>query len=280
MRTASRQRAEQRGILASSGLQLVDLFGWRQLIFDMARAELRRENRRLVLGDLWWVADPLLQMIVYTILVTVLFERGLPDYPIFVLPALMAWKGFSASVSSCGTAITGNERIVRQLTFPRIVLPVARAASQLWRLGVALVVLVVLMALVWPERLSLALVWLPLLAVVQVVFLLPFAIALSAATVFLRDLTNLMRHVMRLGLYLSPVLYGLDQFAERAPASVAAAYAFNPVALLLEAYRDVAYRGDAPSAASLLLPVGVGLILLPLSLAWFRGVEPRFGKAL
>jgi ABC-type polysaccharide/polyol phosphate export permease len=268
------------GPLTSSGLQLVRLFAWRHLVIDLARAELRRENARLVFGALWWVADPLLQMIVYTILVSVVFARTLPDYPIFVLGALMAWKGFSASVSTGCTAITGNERVVRQLAFPRIVLPVARLAAQLWRLAVALVVMVVLMVLVWPERVSPALVWLPILAVVEIAFLLPFVIALSAATVFVRDLANLTRHLMRLALYLSPVLYGLDQLLVRVPEPVAVFYQLNPVALLLEAYRDVAYHGTAPATTSLLLPVGVAFLLLPPALAWFGRVERHFGKLL
>lgn len=270
----------QPSVLVRAGLQFSRLVGRRTLVVDLARAELRRENARLLLGDLWWIADPLLQMAVYTILVGVIFQRALPDYSLFVLAALIPWKAVSASVGSGCTAIIGNERIVRQLAFPRIVLPVARILAQLWRLAVALVVLVVLVAVVWPDRLSPALAWLPVLALVEIVLLLPFAIALSAATVFVRDIANFMRHVLRLGLYLSPVLYGIDQLAERVPPAVVTIYQLNPVALLLEAFRDVAYRGVAPSASSLLLPLGVGLALLPLALAWFARVEDRFGKAL
>ena len=268
------------GPLSRAGLQFADLVRWRHLVVDLARAELRRENARLVLGDLWWIADPLLQMVVYTILVSVIFERTLPDYPLFVLGALIAWKGVSMSVSTGCTAVIANERVVRQLTFPRIVLPAGRLLAQLWRLSIALVVLVVLVAVLWPDRLSPALAWLPVLALVQTILLLPFMVLLSAATVFVRDLANVMRHLMRLGLYLSPVLYGLDQFVERVPEPVAVAYQVNPVALLLEAYRDVAYLGVAPAASSLLLPIGIGLTLLPFALAWFDRVERHFGKAL
>jgi len=260
--------------------QMGDLARRRWLVLELARAELRRENARLLLGDLWWIADPLLQMVIYTILVSVIFQRTTPDYPLFVLAALIPWKLISASVSSGCTAITGNERVVRQLVFPRIVLPVARLASHLWRLGIALVVLVALVLLLWPDRASPALAWLPVLALVEVVFVLPFVIVLSAATVFVRDLANLMRHLMRLALYMSPVLYSLDQFTERVPDWLAAAYQLNPLALLLEGFRDVAYNGSAPSPGSLLLPLGVGLLLLPVALVWFDRAEPSFGKAL
>ena len=187
-------------LLSRAGSQFSQLIGWRHLVFELARAELRRENARLVLGDLWWVADPLLQMIVYTILVSVIFQRTVADYPLFVLPALIAWKAVAASVGVGGTAITSNERVVRQLLFPRIALPAARLLAQLWRLAVALVVLVVLMVVLWPDRISPSIGWLPVLAIVEMVLLLPIAIVLSAATVFVRDLANLMRHVVRLGL--------------------------------------------------------------------------------
>lgn len=266
--------------LSRAGRQVAELVAWRRLVFELTRAELRRENARLILGDLWWIADPLLQMAVYSLLVTVILERNLPDYPVFVLAPLIAWKGIAASISSGCTAITGNERVVRQLMFPRIVLPVARLGAQLWRLAIAVVVLVLLQAFLWPERVSPALAWLPVLALVEMVLLLPVAIALSAATVFVRDLGMFMRHVTRIGLYVSPVLYSLDQFIERVPEPVAIAFQLNPIAVLLEAYRGVAYHGVAPTPSSLLLPIGVGLTLLPLSLAWFARAERQFGKAL
>ena len=268
------------GLLGRAGRQFSHLVARRHLVIELARAELRRENARLVLGDLWWIADPLLQMVVYTILVSVIFERTLADYPLFVLAPLIAWKGVATSIGTGCTAVTGNERVVRQLLFPRIALPAARLLAQLWRLGIGLVALVVLIAIIWPDRLSPALVWLPVLAVVEMILLLPIVIVLSAATVFVRDLANLMRHVVRLGLYLSPVLFGLDQIVERMPEPIAVAYQLNPLALLLEAYRGVTYYGAAPPASSLLMPVGVGLVLLPFALSWFERVERQFGKAL
>jgi len=266
--------------VARAGAAFLDLVEWRRLVWRLTRAELRRENARLVLGSLWWVADPLLQMLVYTILIGVILDRSFDDYPLFVLSALMAWKGVSSTMSSACLAVTGNERIVRQLAFPRIVLPVARGGAQSWRLAVALVVLLVLIALIWPDRLTPALAWLPILMLAQVVLMLPFAIILSAATVFVRDLANLVRHLLRMALYLSPVLYGYEDAIDRLPGPIADAYRVNPIAVLLDGYRSVAYDGRAPSAVSLLLPIGVGLVLLTPALAWFYAREPRFGKLL
>jgi lipopolysaccharide transport system permease protein len=219
-------------------------------------------------------------MAVYTILVSVVFARTVPDYPLFVLAALVPWKGLSSSIATGGLAIVGNERVVRQIAFPRIVLPVARIAAQVWRLLVAIIVMLALMLILWPYRITPMLIWLPVLVAIQVVLMLPFVIYLSAATVFVRDLANLTRHALRLALYLSPVLYGLDQLLNRLPSPLADAYRLNPVALLLEAYRRVTYDGLPPTLGSLLLPLGVGLVLLGPALAWFHAREYRFGKLL
>lgn len=283
--TAARPRASvsPRGPIAfvgRAGAALLDLVEWRRLVWRLARAELRRENARFILGSLWWVADPLLQMGVYTVLIGVILGRSVDDYPLFVLSALMAWKGISSTMSTACTAVTGNERIVRQLAFPRIVLPTARVASQAWRLAIALALMVALIGIVWTSRLSPSLVWLPVLMLVQVVFMLPFAILLSAATVFVRDLANVVRHLLRMALYLSPVLYAYEEAVERLPTPISDVYRLNPIAVLLDGYRAAAYDGVPPQPVSLLLPLGVGLVLLTPALAWFYGRERRFGKVL
>jgi lipopolysaccharide transport system permease protein len=270
----------RQSFLAHSGAAVLELGEWRHLVSQLVRAELRRENARLHLGALWWVADPLLQMLVYTVLVSVIFARTLPDYPLFVLAALVPWKGLATTVTTGATAIIGNERVVKQVAFPRIVLPVARALAQAWHLAIALIVMIVLMFLVWPERVTGSLVWLPVIVAVQIILTLPIAIFLSCATVFFRDLANLMRHALRLALYVSPVLYGLDQALSRLPPPVADVYRLNPVAALLEAYRQVAYEGSPPNLEYLLLPLGLGLVLLGPAMAWFHACERRFGKRL
>lgn len=267
-------------VLGSAWQTLVEAVRWRHLLERLARAELKRENARLALGSLWWVADPLLQMIVYSVLVGILLGRSEDDYPLFVLTALMAWKGISATIAVSCNAVIGNERIVRQLSFPRIVLPLARVLSQAWRLVVALLVQVALTLVLWPHRLTTELLWLPVLFVSLFVLVLPFAIVLSAATVFVRDIGNLMRHLLRLGMYLSPVLYGIETVRERLPAQIADIYQLSPLALVIDGFRNVGYDGVPPTMASVFGPILVGVVLTPFAMAWFRRMEPRFGKVL
>ncbi|TME29744.1 MAG: hypothetical protein E6I62_09880 [Chloroflexi bacterium] len=130
------------GVLNGTWIGLREITGHAYLIARLTRAELLRDGAGLLLGEAWWVADPLLQMLIYSLVVGVIFARSLPDYPLFVLSALLAWKALASTISSGCTAITGNERIVRQVAFPRLVLPVAVMFSEFARFVIGMGVLV------------------------------------------------------------------------------------------------------------------------------------------
>jgi ABC-type polysaccharide/polyol phosphate export permease len=263
-----------------AGQALLDAWAWRQLIVRLARAELLREHARLAFGSLWWILDALLYLGVYTLLVTVVLDRGGPDYPLYIFAPLLAWKWFTLTVAASCNAVVGNERIVKQLAFPRVALPLARVLVQAWRYLGGVVVLLLGIAFFWADRFTPALLWLGPLILAQLVLMVPVAVAASAITVSFRDTATLARHVMRVGLFLSPVLYSLDQALQRLPEGVAAWYRANPIAVLMEGYRVVTFEAAAPSANSMLLPIGSGLILAVPAFMLFTMLEPKFTKRL
>ena len=268
------------GWLGRTGTIVIDAWSWRQLIYRLARAELTREHARLALGSLWWVLDALLYLGVYTFLITIVLGRGGPDYPLFIFGPLLAWKWLSLTIGSSCNAVVGNERVIRQLAFPHVALPMARVVVQAWRFLGGLVVLVVGILVFWPDRATPALAWLAVLMLAQLVFMSPFAVAGAAITVYFRDTATLVRHLLRIGLYLSPVLFSLDQIVDRLPEPVASLYERNPLAVLLEGYRTVTYDAAAPSAQSILLPLGTGLLLMVPALVLFSWLQPQFSKRL
>jgi ABC-type polysaccharide/polyol phosphate export permease len=142
------------------------------------------------------------------------------------------------------------------------------------------------MFLVYPDRVSWWLLLIPVIGVVQLLFSTGLAILVSGVNVFYRDVGNLSRHLMRFWFYLSPVLYGMDLVAritETHPTIgplVTAWFRLNPMTYILTAYRDVIYDGQAPDWASLLVIAGVSLVILALSILFFKRVEPSFAKVL
>ena len=184
-----------------------ELLSRRRLIQYMVRADIRKSGADTLLGNVWWVVDPLIQMLIYSVLVTLIFDRQVEDYGLFVFSAILPWKWFEATVKDGVSAITSQERLIKQIYFPKLVLPVAAVSAGIVNFAFGLIPLVGLTILLYGHRLSPWLLLIPVVAAVQLVFSLSVAIALSAANVFYRDVGNLARHLLRFWFYLSPTLY-------------------------------------------------------------------------
>lgn len=254
----------------------------RRLVGYLVRADLKKRGADTVLGNLWWVLDPLLTMVVYVILLAVIFQTKREAYPLFVFCAVLPWKWFSSSVADAVTCITVRERIIKQVNFPKIVLPMAVSVGGTASFFFGLIPLGVMLVFLYPQHLTAWVLAVPLVAAVQFVFTLGVTFLAAALTVFYRDIGNVATHALRIWFYLSPALYGADQIAalsERHP-EIATIYNLNPFAPLFESYRDILYYGQAPEWGSLGIVLVESIVLLVVSIVLFRRLEPSFAKVV
>ena len=230
-------------------------------------------------------------MMVYVILVSVIFDRGGPDYALFVFSAILPWKWFTSSVNDAISSVTGQERLIKQLQFPKIVLPVSGTFAGVVSFLFGLIPLAAILVLVFPHRISPYLVFIPVIAAVQLVFTLGLGLLVATANVFVRDVSNVARHVLRLWFYLSPGLYSFSlladsNIAKELPALIAI-LRLNPFVILFESYRAVIYGtpdGLGPAtmpdwtALGGLLLVSAALVLVGTAI--FKRLEPTFAKVV
>jgi ABC-type polysaccharide/polyol phosphate export permease len=261
---------------------VVEVTQRRRLIRYLVQADVRKKGADTLLGNLWWVLDPLLQMAVYVVLVSVVFNRDVPDYPLFIFAAILPWKWFQSTVQDATTSVTGADRLIRQIQFPKLVLPLASAGAGVVNFLFGLIPLAALMLILYQGRLSVALLLIPLVAVVQFFFNVAIAVGLAALNVFYRDVGNLSRHFLRLWFYLSPGLYAIEDLrtATAEIPVVGQLLLANPFAILFTAYRDVIYNAQAPDWAGLGALLLASLVLLSLTTLLFKRVEPSFAKVL
>jgi ABC-type polysaccharide/polyol phosphate export permease len=254
---------------------------WR-LIRYLAQADLKRKGTDTLFGNVWWILDPLLQMAVYVILVTVIFARDTPAYPLFIFAAILPWKWFSTVVSDAITSVTGQERLIKQIQFPKIVLPASAMLAGFLQFGFGLVPLGAMLVLFYPDRLSWTLVFIPVVALVQFVFAFAFGLFVAALNVFFRDIGNLARHVLRLWFYLSPALYGADTILKLGVKHprIAQVMHVNPFFTILESYREAIYYGRVPDLRMLAIVLAASLGLLVIGAIFFKRLEPSFAKVL
>ncbi len=252
----------------------------RRLARYLVRADLKKHGSDTLLGNIWWILDPLLQMAVYVVLVSVIFRIDTPDYPLFVFAAILPWKWFSSAVNDGITSVTSRERIIKQVKFPKIVLPVAATVGGIVNFVFGLIPLFALMILFYSDRISAFVLLIPVIAVVQFVFTLGVAITVAAINVFFRDIANVARHGLRLWFYLSPALYDFSDVADRMDGLVGQILALNPWTPLFESYRAVIYDGTYPDWGGLAVLLVVSLVGVCLAMLFFKRVEPTFAKVL
>ncbi len=285
---AYRNAAATPGPLALLLEAITEVLSRRRLVRYLVQAEVKKRGANTLLGNIWWVLDPLLLMAVYVVLVTIITRRSIPDYPLFLFAAILPWKWFSTAIVDATGSVVNQHRLVRQIAFPKIVLPLAATSAAVVGFGFGLIPLAAIM-LLYPERLSPFVILIPLIAVVQYVFTLAVALLVAAGNVFVRDLGNVMRHLLRLWWYLSPGLYSLALLDEvdllDAQPWLRTLIEVNPFAVLFEAYRSVIYGTlDGPpmmpdfAALGLLLLVSIGL--LAVATIVFKRLEPSFAKVL
>jgi ABC-type polysaccharide/polyol phosphate export permease len=268
---------------------IADILSRRRLVRYLVQAEMKKRGSDTILGNLWWILDPLLQMVVYVIFVTIIARNFVPDYPLFIFAAILPWKWYSSVISDATTSVIRHDRLIRQIAFPKLVLPMSTTTAGVVGFAWGLVPLLALL-LYYNHRLSLLLLLIPIIAAVQYVFTLASAILVSAANVFFRDLGNAVSHALRLWWFLSPGLYSLawlgDVDVVRNNPIIRVLAGFNPFAVLFEAYRAVIYgdgRGGPPHlpdfVALFFLLLG-SLAFLGLCIVFFKRLEPDFAKVL
>jgi ABC-type polysaccharide/polyol phosphate export permease len=273
--------------LISEGIS--DIRSRRRLVRYLVQADMRRRGADTLLGNFWWVLDPLLQMVVYVIFITIVARgHGIPDYPLFIFAAILPWKWFSASITDATGSVVSAERLIKQIQFPKLVLPVAATTAGVVGFAFGLIPLAMLL-LLNPHRLSPYVLLIPVIAVVQYIFTLAMALLVSAGNVFFRDLGNVSAHVLRLWWFLSPGLYSLAfldslHIVDDYPIIKTLAEA-NPFAILFTAYRQVIYGTETslpgmPDWGSLAFLTIGSILFLGVTTVIFKRLEPNFAKVL
>jgi homopolymeric O-antigen transport system permease protein len=286
---AYRNTAGDPGALGLIREGIDDVRSRRRLVRYLVAADMRKRGADTLLGNLWWVLDPLLQMVVYVVLVALISRgRGIEDYPLFIFAAILPWKWFTASVMDATTSVANQDRLIKQIAFPKIVLPVSATVAGVVGFVFGLIPLAGLM-LFTLDRISPYLLFIPVIAAVQFIFTMAMALLVSGGNVFFRDLGNVARHILRLWFYLSPGLYSLAlleevNFLDQYPI-LRTLLELNPFAILFEAYRTVIWgvpNGPAtlPDLGALAALAVASTVFLAFATVIFKRLEPNFAKVL
>lgn len=255
---------------------LKELYAYREMIFSLVRRDLNGRYKGSALGFLWTFINPLLQLGVYTMVFSVIMQSGIEDYYLFLFVALIPWIFFNTSLSGGSSCIWSQKEMVKKIYFPREVLPIAFVTSQFVNMILSFLVIFTVLIVSGKGINPIALLYLPIIMVVEYILSLSVALISSAITVYLRDVEYILGIVTMAWQFLTPVMYSVD----RVPEKFRTIFYLNPMTPIIVAYRDILYYKKAPELETLAHAWFLGLALLLIGLVTFSRLKRHFAEEL
>jgi ABC-2 type transport system permease protein len=256
---------------------LRDLFAYRTFIINMVLKDLKLRYQASILGFLWSMLNPLLMLVIYTVVFSRVMRVSIEgNYTFFLFSGLMPWNFLSGSLIASTGSVIGSASLIRKVQFPHETLPVATVLFNFAQLVLALLVVVPGLVLITGAKLT-AVAWLAIpLLLLQLAFTTGLAFALAALTTVFRDITHLTDVLLMVLFWGTPIVYP----AEMAPAALQTWFRLSPVSGFIEAYQALLVRHRLPDAFTVVTLVAWTVVAIVVGHALFRRLSPTFAEAV
>ena len=260
-----------------------DVVRYRELFQSLFRRDFQARYKGSALGVVWSLANPLLLMLVYVLVFSLLWKvTSIAHYPLFLLTGLTVWLFFSASVQAASRSMLDYADLIKKVRFPRQLVAFSVVATQVVVFTAMLVVLIVVNLIVLPETRKTFWVSIPIAAAI-VALVAGLALALASANVVFRDVEHLLAALLLPWFFITPILYSLEELPgglERYDTVVDILRWANPITPPLYAFRDPLFFGEWPALGDVLYTVGVAAGALVLGAVVFNRVDDRIAVEL
>jgi len=247
----------------------------KDLLLYLTTSGLKAEHRNSLLGYIWWMLDPLLGVVVYYFLVVIVLGRGGEGYGPFLVVGLVVFRSITSTLSSSAKSITKQAGIISQVYLPKAIFPIGSSLTQLinFCFGLLVIALFLVFFQITPGA---AVLWLPFLLVIQLLFMVAASLLIGYICVFVRDIENLLTHVNRLLRYGSPVIWE----ARMLPEGYEWVANLSPLTPFLNSYRNIILHNTGPEISNLLFMMGISVAVIVYMLFFYSRNEHKIIKVL
>lgn len=258
-----------RGLVPPGSVALQPGLFW-ELVRHLVKREIDTTHRMTVLGWAWPLVRQLVQLGVLVFIFGSVLDLGIEHFAVFVFSGLLAWNWFSSGIGTATTSLLDHRHLLHQPRLPPAVIPIVAVVVPLVDVLMALPVLVLLLEIEAGVPATILLI--PVLVAAQLVLMAGIAWLTSSASVFLRDVPNMVMVGLGVLFYLTPVFYGLKVI----PAKYADLLALNPMATVVTSYRAILLGDPLPGTFAIAYTAVLSLALIGLGFLLFARLQNRF----
>lgn len=255
---------------------LKEIYDYRQMIFSLVKKDLRGRYKGSVLGFMWTFINPLLQLVVYTVVFSLILRTDIERYYLYLFVALIPWIFFSASLTGGSASIVAQKDLVKKIYFPRQVIPISYVTSSFVNMLLSFIVVFIVIIFSGTGINPLAVLCLPVIMIVEYMLALGTALIASAVTVYFRDLEHILGIVTMAWMYMTPIMYDKSIVPER----LLPLFNLNPMTHIIGCYRDVLYYKAVPQLSGLLSSFILGTVFLVAGHFLFLKLQRHFAEEL
>lgn len=253
-----------------------EIYDYKDMVVSLVKRELRGKYKGSVLGFLWTFINPLCQIIVYTVVFSVIVRNDLDQFYVYVITGMIPWVFFDTSLRMGSGCVRYQGDLLKKIYFPREVLPISVVTANF--INMLLCFIIVFVVLIFSGRAinPLALFYLPFVMIVEYMITLGFVLVLSSCTVYFKDLEHITTVLLMIWIYGTPILYSTSTI----PDSLLKLFKINPMTSIIESYHSILYWGDIPSAKYLAYALLWGVVSLMVGEFVFSKLSGKFAEEL
>jgi len=257
-------------------LNLKELYNYRELLYLLTYRDFRAKYAQTVLGLFWGFLKPVLTLFVISIIFgrVVNVKTGSIPYPIFALSGMVGWSYFAAMLGMAGSSLIGSQAIIKKVYFPRLIVPIAKVGVSFVDYLITLLFLFIMLP-IYGAPFTWKLIFIIPLTIWVILIGTSIGVWLSAMAIRFRDLLQISPIFVKLGYYVSPIVYP----SSMVPEAYLPLYYINPMAGLIDLFRWATVGADFPSQY-----VGISMVVtlfLMISSVWaFNRVERKMADLL
>ena len=252
-----------------------NLYNYRELLKTSIKKEVRSKYKNSFLGVLWSFLNPLLQIIVYAIIFSLILKNKQDHYAIFLCCGLIPWTFFSVAINKSAFTMIENGNIIKKVYFPREIIPISVVTAE--TINFLISTLIILGFVVFGKMgISKYILFYPIVLIAQYLIILSVSLIVSSICVYFRDLQHFIGIILQLLFYGAPIVYSVDSI----PREYHWILKYNPMTYIINAYRDIFYYQKSIELRPMIILISGGILACWIGYMIFNRLQKGFAEQL
>ena len=252
-----------------------NLYNYRELLKTSVKKEVRSKYKNSFLGVVWSFLNPLLQIVVYAIIFSLILKNKQENYAIFLCCGIIPWTFFSIAINRSAFIMIENGNIIKKVYFPREIIPISVVLAE--TINFLISTLIILgFVIIGGIGITKYLLLYPIILIAQYLVIISIAFVVSSICVYFRDLQHFIGIILQLLFYATPIVYSQDSI----PGEYQWILKINPMTYIINAYRDIFYYQKAFEILPLIILLFIGIVTSYVGYKIFYKLQKGFAEQL